>query len=276
MFPSGESAKYIDCHPMAKEIIKKGRLPVYFSIEGSLNADAILSCGLPAISVPSVAMWHAKNLSDFLEPLSKVPELYIVCDSDWLTNPDVARFTRRARDWFANHGYLVRAMAPPIDQSLPKDGVQDFLGRGGNLEDLEEAALDPPDDGTARKIVEEHMMNRRQDAKERALELMDALLRMDSICFRLRDTKIPKMRRLRAAEDLREAGVISVTRQAENRWDDGTKRFAGKPAVWAWSQKLRQRPESPVETAPWRGASGNCARCQRYGGGHVGDHGHQW
>jgi hypothetical protein len=80
----------IDAHPMARRRVKSGRSPIFFCLEGSLNADAILSHGHPSISVPVSRCGRLRNLGDFLPYIQRAPVVYLVTDSDWSTNEYVA------------------------------------------------------------------------------------------------------------------------------------------------------------------------------------------
>jgi hypothetical protein len=81
----GSSAKQIDVHPLARGHVASGGEPIYFCLEGCLKADALLSKGKVAISVPSVTLWNLapNDLTKWLPVLLAAPVVYAVADSDY-------------------------------------------------------------------------------------------------------------------------------------------------------------------------------------------------
>lgn len=137
-------AKRIDVHPLAVPLLETARI-VYFSIEGNLKADAILTDILrrgvedeAVVDVPSVGQWRAEELDDFAREWLHGRTVIIVCDSDW-SDPGKFDVQRQA---FAFREYLrrrigrsaVHVAAPPSPEERDrwgwpvKVGVDDWLG----------------------------------------------------------------------------------------------------------------------------------------------------
>src|SRR4051794_35011231 len=62
---------------------------VYFGIEGSVKGSAMTSAGVPAFTVPSVTMWRAQELDDFVDRYLMGKVVVIVPDNDWFANKRV-------------------------------------------------------------------------------------------------------------------------------------------------------------------------------------------
>jgi len=77
---------------------------VYFVIEGCLKADAVLSSILAGdrpesvFSVPSVSLWKAEELRDFVFERLRGKQVIIIPVSDWVTNDDVRTQAFRVRE----------------------------------------------------------------------------------------------------------------------------------------------------------------------------------
>ena len=137
-------ARRIDIHPLAWPLLR-GAEVVYFGIEGCLKADSILSAILregqkaSVFSVPSVSLWHAKELEKFAGQYLRGKTVIIVPDSDWVNNDKVIAQARLA-EYFLREDCGVRAYvaAPPLnpDRTVNHKGVDDFLGAGGKLAEM--------------------------------------------------------------------------------------------------------------------------------------------
>lgn len=149
----------IDCHPWAAPRLESAEV-VMFSLEGNLKADAmltyILAHELPwsVVDVPSVGQWNAPELKDVAREHLTGRRVFLVCDSDWTDRPDVMRqafaFRERLRELLGTE--RVQVAAPPESDAFEdcsdrhgncpnperkKIGVDDWLGSGGRIEDLE-------------------------------------------------------------------------------------------------------------------------------------------
>jgi hypothetical protein len=154
--------KRIDMHPVQPEY-KAGqydlteRVDVYFCLEGSLKADAVLSTGHTAFSSTSVTTWEGRDLKKLLMWLKgdAVGTVYVVCDSDFIAskhfedpvtgvryfNPSVYYFTRMAAQWLVARGVNAVIAYPwtpeTQNETVDKLGVDDFLALGYRMEDLD-------------------------------------------------------------------------------------------------------------------------------------------
>lgn len=109
---------------------------VWLSAEGFIKADAMVSAGLPALGIDGIYGWRSQGEVILgLEVLATPGRWWhVVCDSDFATNPDVARAMLRLQGWLRSRGCKVRILHPP---SLgPKVGVDDFLSYGNSVSQL--------------------------------------------------------------------------------------------------------------------------------------------
>ncbi len=158
-----DGPKRIDVHPRARSVLASSPTPhIYFCLEGSLKADALLSSGRAAVSVPSVTLWEVpeEHLRPYLDLLRQAPEVFVVPDSDYLAMPGsweeagrapefinalVRHQTDRAVRWLREHGVRAVYLVPPYlspDEALKrgvsdadrlKVGIDDHLAWGGDL-----------------------------------------------------------------------------------------------------------------------------------------------
>jgi hypothetical protein len=133
-------------HPLALERFEEARR-VFFIIEGCLKADAVLSAGGAVFSCPSVTLWNApeRELKKFADHYLRGKQVVIVADADWYSNPRVveqAMFCRSTLQQYIVED--VHVAAPPVElfrrtkgTENEIKGVDDFLGAGYGLDDLE-------------------------------------------------------------------------------------------------------------------------------------------
>jgi hypothetical protein len=157
-------ARRLDIHPMAAPLLEGART-VYFGLEGCLKADAILSAILregrreSVFSVPSVSLWAADELEGFCKQL-RGKRVIIVPDGDWFQKRQVLAHARFAQRFLKNRGIDALIAAPPLASGYK--GVDDFLGAGGYLDDLE--VLDRTHSSELPRIVEFRKKDARADA----------------------------------------------------------------------------------------------------------------
>lgn len=151
----------IDAHPWAADRLADAEV-VQFSLEGNLKADAmltyILEHGLPwsVVDAPSVGQWRAPELDDFAAEHLRDCRVFLVCDSDWIDRPDVARQAFAFREYLRRTlgKHAVQVAAPPESPDEFEDcserhgpdcpnperkkiGVDDWVGKyRGRLEEL--------------------------------------------------------------------------------------------------------------------------------------------
>jgi hypothetical protein len=133
---SANYAKRLDVHPLALEKFEQAER-VFFVIEGCIKADAVLSTGEAVFSVPSVTLWDAPELPQFIAKHLQGKEVVIVPDADWFEKPAVKRQAILCRSFLRSHG-LEKALvaAPPTEGAKDIKGVDDFLAAGNSLDDL--------------------------------------------------------------------------------------------------------------------------------------------
>ncbi len=128
----------LDMHPDAAALLPTASR-VFFSIEGVLKGDALLSAGEAVFNVPSVTLWDAPELAEFAERL-RGKTVYIVPDSDWSSNPQVSSQAFECRERLRSFGIdaHVAAAQPKCGRACEheaeaeddKNGVDDFLYDG--------------------------------------------------------------------------------------------------------------------------------------------------
>jgi hypothetical protein len=139
-------ARRLDVHPLA--VRKLTEDPVaFFVIEGCIKADAVLAAGGAAFSVPSVSLWDTgRELERFVADYLTDKVVVIVPDADWSLNPLVINQARMAETHLNRLGVPeIHVAAPPLSyQGVSTNGVDDFIGAGGHLEDLLVIDNEPP------------------------------------------------------------------------------------------------------------------------------------
>ena len=125
----------LDMHPRAGVMLSTARR-VFFSIEGSIKGDALLSAGECSFSVPSVTMWRAPELREFANTYLADSAVFVVCDSDWTDNPQVSLQAFECRQTLRRYiGPNVHVVAAPAPNG-EKVGIDDYLGAGGKIDHL--------------------------------------------------------------------------------------------------------------------------------------------
>ena len=147
---SNSLARRLDIHPMALERLEAAEV-VYFALEGVLKADAILSAIIregrneSVFDVPSVSLWHAKELKGFARNYLKGKTVIIVPDADWIDNDLVIAHARSAEIFLRKLGIRCYVAAPPLgeDNKMLRNasgdklkGVDDYLAEGYSLDSL--------------------------------------------------------------------------------------------------------------------------------------------
>lgn len=146
-------ARRLDVHPDTWAILPDARR-VFWSIEGVLKNDALVSAGEAVFNVPSVWQWDAPELEAFARSYLRDKHVFIVPDSDWAENPEVslAAFAARAalQRVLGKRWVHVAAPTPELaDCALHADkdgvpapagskrGVDDYLADGCPVDGLE-------------------------------------------------------------------------------------------------------------------------------------------
>jgi hypothetical protein len=179
VLPPGAHGKRLDV-PLPDRVRDAER--VFFVIEGSLKTDAILSKGEAAFGVPSVTLWDAPELDDFLRVMNlRAKEVVIVPDADWVTNALVVMQAIMCRTYLRERGVHAIVAAPPLSARAviqdpvfgPLKGVDDFLRAGYPLNEMEVLEREPCDYPTAYRALKDS--SRYWNAVHRNLEALSRL-----------------------------------------------------------------------------------------------------
>ncbi len=136
------SSKRFDIHPAARELIQR-RKELWFCLEGSLKADAVLSAGEAVFSVLGVTMWNVPKeewttLSRYLTRERSM--VHVVPDSDYFTNGQVALNAWRCVSEWRTRGVEADLAVPgsliKLHGQEKKTGVDDWLAAGMSLRDM--------------------------------------------------------------------------------------------------------------------------------------------
>jgi hypothetical protein len=252
--PAVNYAARLDMHPLAVERVRDAEV-VYLGIEGCLKADAILTAIIETgekatvVSVPSVTLWGTPydDLERFARAHLKDKHTVIVPDADWADKPEVYTQAMFCRSFLRNgiRGLKLSAhvAAPPRESG--QKGVDDYLGAGGTLDELDVIDREPAPG--IDKWVEEQQWPADWQPKTRsaAIMMLDALAlhagrrekEGDGELFRslgafARIFRVSEKEVRRTQDELEELGAIEIEGKrdvTEETWHEG-KRFP--PGKW--------------------------------------------
>lgn len=139
--PKGAGLR-LDCNPLARPSLPRPDVPLWF-VEGEKKADALVSAGQCAVSMPGVTAYKSRNEfggttfnADFDYITFKARLVRIVFDSDAATNPHVNRAEAMLAEHLRRKGATVIILRlPPADDGA-KQGVDDYLAAGHDIDDL--------------------------------------------------------------------------------------------------------------------------------------------
>jgi len=132
-------ARRLDVHPFAAPLFDEAEL-VYFVIEGCLKSDSVLSAirreGRPesVFSVPSVSLWLADELDEFIDQKLLGKTVIVIPDADWYKKDEVIEQARLCCLYLTRRGVRAFVAAPPHEES--NKGIDDHLGAGRSLDEL--------------------------------------------------------------------------------------------------------------------------------------------
>lgn len=134
---------FLDVPPRSRPHLGDPKVDLWISVEGSIKADAILGQGLACVvSVAGIWGWRCTNgaggkvaLPCFDSVALNDRQVFLVCDHDYESNPNVPKATNAFRMYLAGRGARVRILYPP-GPAGSKTGVDDFLAQGGSLDEL--------------------------------------------------------------------------------------------------------------------------------------------
>ena len=147
-FPPGQNMR-LDCPPRCHALLGDPALPLWIT-EGQKKGDALASAGVCALALLGVDCWRGKNalggltaLADWEHVHLRERQVYIAFDSDLNVKPQVKGAMRRlARFLAAKQAQGAVIQLPALDDGA-KQGIDDFLARGGTIEDALTLAEDP-------------------------------------------------------------------------------------------------------------------------------------
>lgn len=124
----------VDCSPAARLLVLDRARPLHVT-EAPRKADAAVSLGLAAVAFPGVRMMHLDDETwGFIGVRER--DVRIVFDADAAVKPDVAACEWHLAAYLSRLGARVRVLRLPWRQ-----GLDDFLAAGGDVESLPSAAL---------------------------------------------------------------------------------------------------------------------------------------
>jgi hypothetical protein len=173
------TGNFIDVHPSVRaDLGDPGK--ALFITEGIKKGDALVTAGVVAVALTGVSCWRGKNdkggvaeLSDWDRIAINDRAIWIVFDSDALTNGNVGRMALRLGAMLERRGAKVGFAFPPEGPNGEKQGVDDFLARGRTIDELVAGAIDAKalrDKVDLRPLVWD--TDPPLDLKERAVELL--------------------------------------------------------------------------------------------------------
>ena len=131
----------IDVHPAARSMISDPNIPLFVT-EGIKKGDALVSRGACAIALLGVWNWRGTNdfggkttLADWELVALNGRRLYLVFDSDVMTNPAVHSALSRIAAFLKNRGAHCCFIYLPSGSHAEKVGIDDFFVAGHSLDD---------------------------------------------------------------------------------------------------------------------------------------------
>lgn len=176
VFPPGTSSARIDMNPDPRNVknLTEGKGRIYFAMEGSIKADAIMTAArkedptAAVVNVPSVTLWQQKEgltgglaggtasgeVKWFAQKYGKGREIVLIPDADGINNPNVMMQAKALSTALRSSGvHKVILAAPPLKSGTKKvidhfnlpsgvdegrKGIDDHLGAGrGQLSHLQ-------------------------------------------------------------------------------------------------------------------------------------------
>ena len=143
-----KSRMCIDVHPSTRERLKDPAWPLFIT-EGVRKADSAVSHGLVCIALLGVWNWRGTNelggkaaLPDWEAIALNGRLIYIVFDSDVMTKPAVHAALLRLKAFLETRQAKVRLVYLPDSDDGRKVGLDDFLGAGHDVSELEVLSTD--------------------------------------------------------------------------------------------------------------------------------------
>lgn len=136
----GGSSPIVDVHPRMLEEVQTGDLDLWIT-EGVKKADALTSCGLPTIGLAGVWMWKVRETwADLLPCFDHVAlggrRVNVAYDSDVMEKEGVQLALERLTEALEARGATVRVVYLPDATDGSKQGVDDYLVAGNEVQEL--------------------------------------------------------------------------------------------------------------------------------------------
>lgn len=136
------STLILDIPPSCTRLIGNPSMGLFVT-EGIKKGDSLASLGLAAIALNGVWGWRGKNeqggsvaLAEWESIALKNRQVYIVFDSDSITNIMVQKAESRLARFLEGRGATVKILRIPLGSEGSKQGVDDYISSGGKLESL--------------------------------------------------------------------------------------------------------------------------------------------
>lgn len=140
------SLNEVYCPPIIKwdEVANNPTIDIYIT-EGELKAACAAKHGLVCMALGGVNTWSSsKRNIDLLEPLPKIDwknrRVTIIFDSDAAINPNVAKAQIMLANKLISLGAIAVIASLPMTSSGEKQGLDDFLVAGGDIQEVLKAA----------------------------------------------------------------------------------------------------------------------------------------
>ena len=152
--PLGAS-NHLDCPPRCQKQLKDPLIPLWIT-EGIKKVDCLATLGETVLGVTGVWNWKGKNevggitiTNDFDYIALNGRTVYIVYDSDLITNRSVMLALRRLAEHLSSKGAKVFIVHLPQD-SANKVGIDDFIASGHTVDEAKALAKPLEDDAEVR------------------------------------------------------------------------------------------------------------------------------
>jgi len=144
--PGGSEIR-LDVHPSQNGRMGDAGTPLWIT-EGVKKADSLASQGEVAVALQGVWCWQRGGVP--LPEWEEIPlhgrGVFVVFDSDVMTNPKVAVALERLAGFLGSRGAEVGVVCLPDAEDGSKVGADDYLVAGGTVEGLKALAEDGPRD----------------------------------------------------------------------------------------------------------------------------------
>jgi hypothetical protein len=137
---------HLDVNPYAWEWVLNPAFELAVT-EGEKKADALISAGVPAITLTGVWCWQrdGKPLPEWDDVPLDGRTVHLVFDNDVATKDQVRDALTKLTSFLRGRGANVLWTIPPEG---PAKGIDDYLAGGGRWEQLKESSVEPPEESS--------------------------------------------------------------------------------------------------------------------------------